>query len=289
MATTFHTVQFKNKTLDLLTGVSTSATPIFYANPYNGAQAADPSFAPVGAFEFAAATSGPNLNTQMTASGGGISQLSAARSPTTPANALSTASITTVRLFNTSSQALIDVVASVAGGGGGIILDSLNANAGVGSIVKAFSLKLPLNNGGTFSMNAQLVDRLVDLWGGASSQTPYMGINTSGTSAFQLWDGTAPASADLPATGNLLLTTNLGGANIWAAASGGAAALASFPASTALYTSTPTYARLTKTFGAFTFVMQGSVGTAATDFVVSTMTLVAGVTSVALNEATISL
>lgn len=289
MATTFHVVNFKNKTIDLLTGISSSATPIFYVNPYNGAQAADPSAAPAGAFEFAAATSGPNLNTQMSSSGGGISQLATPKGPTTPANALSTSSITTARLFTTSSAALIDVVASTSGGGGGIILDSLNANAGVGSIVQAFSLKLPLNNGGTFSMNAALVDRLVDLWGGAASQTPLMGINTSGTSAFQVWTGSAPASADLPATGTLLLTTNLGGTNIWAAASGGAAALASNPASTAVGTGTAGYARLTKTFGNFTFIMQGSVGTAATDFVISTTALTSGVTSVSLNEATISI
>ena len=288
MATTYHVVNFKNKCIDLLTGISASPTPFTFVNPYNGAQAADPSFAPVGAFEFAASTSGPGLSGQMSASGGGISQLAAARSPTTASLALSTASITTCRLFN-SATALVDVVASVAGGGGGIILDSLNANAGVGSIVQAFSWKLPLNNGGTFSMNAALVDRMVDLWTGANATCPEMGKNTNGACAFQIWSGSAPASADLPATGTLLLTTNLGGTNIWNAASGGAASLASNPASTALATNTAGYARLTKTYGAFTFIMQGSVGTAATDFVVSTTALTAGVTSVSLNEATISL
>jgi hypothetical protein len=207
MATTFHTVNFKNKTIDMLTGITAATTPIGFVNAYNGVQAADPSAVPAGAFVFAAATSGPNLNTQMSFSGQGVSQLATPRGPTTPANALTTSTITTARIFTTASAAIIDVVATLGGGGGGIILDTLNAVAGVGYTVTAFSLKLPLNNGGTLSMNAPLVDRLVDLWGGASSTVPEMGKNTNGQCLFQVYTGAAPASADLPATGTLLVST----------------------------------------------------------------------------------
>ncbi len=289
MATTFHVVNFKNKTLDMLTGVTATATPIYYVNPYNGAQVADPSVAPVGAFEFAAATSGPNLNTSLSASGGGISQLARNVPPTTPANALSTASITTCRLFTSASAALIDVVASLTGGGGGMILDSLTAAAGVGSLVQGFSLKFPFNNGGTLSMSASLVDRMVDLWCGGSSVVPEMGKNTNGACSLQIWTGSAPATADAPATGSLLATISVGGTNAWNAASGGASSLAASLSATASGTGTAGYARLVKTYGANTYVIQGSVGTAATDFTINTTALTAGVTTVTLTEATITL
>lgn len=289
MATTFHTVNFKNKTIDMLTGVTASATPIYYVNPYNGAQAADPSLAPAGSFEFAAPTSGPNLNTKLSAAGGGIATLATNVPPTTPANALSTAAITTARLYTSSSAALIDVVASTTGGGGGMILDSLTASAGIGSIVQAFSLSLPFNNGGTLSMSASLVDRLVDLWTGASSVVTELGKNTNGASALLIYSGSAPATADAPATGSLLATISFGGTNIWNAASGGAASLAATVSALASGTGTAGYGRLIKTYGTNVYTLQGSIGTAATDFVINTTALTAATTTVSLTECTISI
>lgn len=289
MATTFHTTNFKNLFINLLTGISTSPTPIAYANPYNGAQAADPSATPAGTFVWASYASAPNMNTHLSFAGQGISQLVNRRPPTTASSAGTVSTITTARLFGTGGQALIDVTATLSGGGGGIILDTLNSVAGVGVVVDAFAFKLPLNNGGTLSFNAALADRMVDLWCGNSSTVPEMGKNTNGQCVFNVYTGAAPASADLPATGTLLLSTALGGTNIWASAAGGSAALASNPTSTAVGTGTAGYARLIKSYGAFTFIIQGSVGTAATDFVVSTDALTSGVTSVALNEATISI
>lgn len=289
MATTFHVVNFKNATINMLTGVLATPTPIYYVNPYNGVQTADPSVAPAGTFEFASATSGPNFNTKLSASGGGISQLATYVAPTTPANALSTASITTARLFTSASAALIDVVASTSGGGGGIILDSLTGTAGIGNIVQAFSLKWPFNNGGTLSMSASLVDRMVDVWTGANATVPQLGINTNGASALYLYVGSAPATADAPATGALLATISIGGTNAWNAASGGAASLAATLSATASGTGTVGYARLVKTYGTAVYTVQGSCGTAATDFVINTTALTSGVTTVQLTEATISL
>lgn len=289
MATTFHVTNFKNLLINMLTGISASPTPIGFINPYNGAQAVDPSAAPAGTFVFASVANAPNLSGNLSFSGQGISQLTTQRAPVSAAGAATVSTITSARIFTTGQVAIIDVVASLSGGGGGVILDTLNSVAGIGAIVQAFSLKLPLNNGGTFSMNAALVDRLVDLWGGNSSTVPELGKNTSGQCLFNVYSGAAPASADLPATGTLLLSTVLGSTNIWAAAAAGSATLSSFPASTAVASGTAGYARMIKSFGAFTFIMQGSVGTAATDFVISTTALTSGVTSVSLNEATISI
>jgi hypothetical protein len=289
MATTFHVVNFKNKTLDMLTGVSASTTPIGYVVPYNGVQPADPSVAPAGTAEFASYSYGPNLNTRMAASGGGISQLSAYTQPTTPAQAASVATLTFARIYTTGGVAILDCPASTTGGGGSIILDSLTSSAGVGNVVQAFSLKMPINNGGTLMLSASLMDRLVDIWGGGSSVVPQMGVNTNGAVGLYLYSGAAPATADAPATGSLLATISFGGTNTWNAASGGGASLAATPSATASGTGTVGYARLIKTYGANTFTIQGSVGTTATDFVINTTALTSGVTTVTLTEATISL
>lgn len=289
MATTFATVAFKNQTINMLTGVTASPIPLGAVVPYNGSQAADPSSVISGSVVFSSYGSAPNISTHMSAAGGGISQLTNSRQPVTPASALTVSALTFARIYNTSGQACIDASVSAAGGGGSVILDSIDSVAGVGVIVQAFSLKLPLNNGGSLSMNAALVDRLVDLWCGNATVVPEMGKNTNGQCLFRVYSGAAPTSADLPPTGTLLLSTALGGTNIWATASGGSSALVSNPASTALATGTAGYARLVKSYGALTYIIQGSVGTAATDFVISTVDLTSGVTSVALNEATISI
>jgi hypothetical protein len=289
MATTVHITNFENKVIDLLTGISTATTPIGYINAYNGAQAADPSVAPAGTFVFATVSQAPNLNTKMTFAGQGVSQLSTVVPPTTPGGAATVSTITTARIFTTSQLPILDVTATLVGGGGGIILNTLNSLVGVGYNVDAFAIKLPLNNGGTLSWNAALVDRMINMWAGTSAVSPEMGKNTNGQCLFQVYSGAAPASADLPATGTLLVSTALGGTNIWATASGGSAALVSNPSSLAVGTGTAGYARMVKSYGSLTFIIQGSVGTAATDFVISTTSITSGVTTVDLNEATLSI
>ena len=288
MPTTFHVVNFKNVTINWLTGINATATPIGYVNPYNGVQPADPSVVPAGTAEFATISAAPNLSAKLSSAGGGISQLASSVPPTTPASAASIAAITFARLFTTGQVAIIDVDASTTGGGGAIILDSLSSSAGVGNIVKAFSFKIPFSLG-TLSLSASLANRLIDLWCGGSTVVPQMGINTNGVCALQLYTGAAPATADAPATGTLLASISIGATNIYAAASGGAAALASTPSALASGTGTAGYARLVKTYGGITFTIQGSIGTAATDFVVDTITLTSGVTTVTLTQATISL
>jgi hypothetical protein len=288
MATTFHVTNFKNKTIDWLTGINSSVTPLAYVVPYNGVQPADPSVVPAGTAEFSSYSYGPNMNTKLSAAGAGISQLATYVPPTTPSQAAAVSTLTFARIYTTGGVAVVDVDVSLSGGGGALILDSLTSTVAVGNTVRAFSFKIPFTSG-TIALSASLANRLVDMWCGASSTIPQLGINTNGASNLLLYSGAAPATADAPATGTLLATIGIGASNIWAAASGGAAALAATPSALASGTGTAGYARLVKTYGAVTYTLQGSVGTAATDFVVDTVTLTSGVTTVTLTQATISL
>lgn len=289
MATTFHVTNFKNKTLDMLTGVSTATTPIGFVNFYNGAQPADPSVAPVGAAEFAAIGNGPNMSTRLSSAGSGVSQLSTPTGPTTPSGAAGVASISFARIYTTGQVPIIDTVATLVGGGGGIIIDSLTSVAGVGNIINAFSVKMPSSLGTVF-FSQSLADRLADLWGGGSTTTPNMGNITGGGSTLTIYTGAAPASADAPATGTVLAVYNMTATNLWAAAVGGASALnGAGPSVLASGTGTAAYYRFVKTNGLFTFTIQGTVGTAAADLIVNTTAITSGVTNVQITDATISI
>jgi hypothetical protein len=289
MATTFHVVNFKNKTLDMFTGVSAATTPFGFVNLYNGAQPADPSVAPGGAVVFATLSQAPNVNTKMGSSGGGISQLNTPTPPTTPSGASGVAALTFARINTTGQQPIIDTPVSLSGGGGGVILDTLTSVAGVGPTLTALGFKMP-STLGTILLSASCMDRLVDMWAGGSSVTPNFGNITGGSSTLSFYTGAAPASADLPATGTLVATYNMTATNLWAAAAGGAAALSGAgPTVLANGTGTAAYFRFVKNNGLFTFTMQGSVGTAATDIIVNTVALTSGVTNVQITDATITI
>lgn len=294
MATTFATVAFKNKTIDLLTGVSATSTPIAGIIPfYQAVQPADPSTAISGSPSFLVTNyaSAPQCSSNMSTASGGVAMLTANRSPVTPANALTVASMNFARIFSSAGTPLIDCSVSAAGGGGSVIIDNINSSAGVGNMLQGFSLKLPATNGGTLRLNGLLVNRMVDLWTGVqTTAVPYMGINTSGTVALMCYSGSAPSSADDAATGTLLAQINIS-TQIWGAAAGGAAALIQTPTAFAVGTGTIGYARLVKTYGAITFVIQGAVSTTTntSDFVLNTLSTTSGVTAVTLTEATISI
>lgn len=289
MTTTFHVTNFKNKTLDMLTGVSTSPTPFGFVNLYNGAQPADPSVTPVGAAEFATPSQGPNVNTRMSAAGGGITQLITPTAPTTPAGAAGLSSITFARILSTGSAALIDTSATLVGNGGGVIIDSLTSVALIGNIIQALGFRMP-SSLGTVLLASALINRLADLWGGANATTINFGNTTGGGSALNCYTGSIPASADAPLTGTLGAVFNMTGTNLWAAASGGAVALnGAGPSVTAVATGTLTHYRFVKNQGAFIFTMQGTLGTAGTDILLNTVTLTSGVTSVQITDATLSL
>lgn len=288
MATTFHVTNFKNKLLDMLTGQSTSATPFGPVNFYNGVQPADPSATPAGAAVFASIANGPNVNTKMGSAGAGITQLGVAVAPTTPSGAAGVSSLTFARLNSTGSAPLIDTSLSLAGGGGGAIVDTLTSAAGVGPTLQALGFKIPTSLG-TVLLSLSLANRIADLWGGAASVVPSMGNTTNGSSTLSIYSGSAPASADVPATGTLLAQFNMTGTNLWAAASGGAIALnGAGPSVTPIGTGTATYYRLVKNNGLFTFTIQGSVGTSSSDLLVSTTSCTSGSGSIQITDGTIS-
>lgn len=289
MPTTFHVTNFKNKTLGMLTGQDASATPFGFVNFYNGAQPADPSAAPAGAVVFASLSQANNVNTKMGAAGGGITQLNTPTGPTTPAGAAGVSSLTFARINTTSQVPVVDCTVTLVGGGGGAILDSLTSVAGIGPTLTALGFKMPASLG-TVMLSNSLANRLADLWGGAQSTTINMGNTTGGSSALSLYTGSAPATADAPATGTLLATFNMTGTNLWAAASGGSAALnGAGPTVLAVGTGTATYFRFVKNNGLFVFTMQGSVGTAAADLLVNTTAITSGVTNVQVTDATLSI
>jgi hypothetical protein len=290
MPTTFHVANFKNATLNQLTGNSGSTTPISNVVPYNGVQPADPSATPAGTACYASYSYGPNMNTKISAAGGGVAQLSTPVAPANAAQAAAVSTLTFARIYS-SSLPIIDTVVSLAGGGGGIILDSLTSNIGIGNNVTAFAIKMP-NLLGTLSLSQSLADRLADMWGGGSSVTPNMGNTTGGACGITLYSGTAPSSADVPATGSVLAAYTISATNLWATAVGGASALAAAgPTVTASGTGTAGYFRMVKTNGAFTFTIQGTVGvtSGASDMILNTVALVSGVTSVQITDLTISI
>lgn len=107
-----------------------------------------------------------------------------------------------------------------------------------------------------------------------------MGI--SGT--IDIYSGAAPATGDAPLTGTKLATfTTAISPGSWLAASGGSAALIANLAATGLATGTAGYAVWTKGL----FVIIGSVGTTAADFILDTLNITTGGT-VNLTDATIT-
>lgn len=290
MATTFHVTNFKNKLIDMLTGVSASATPFGPVNFFNGAQPADPSVTPGGAAVFATPSNGPNVSTRMASAGGGITQLSTPTAPTTPSGAAGVSSVTFARIYNTSSSPLIDTTCTLVGGGGGVIVDTLSPSAAVGPTLQALGFQIPLTLG-TLLFSLALANRVSDLWGGGASTTVNLGNVTGGSSTLSVYTGAAPASADLPATGTLTAQWNMTGTNLWAAASGGSASLNGVgPSVTAIGSGTAAYFRLVKNNGSFIFTMQGTVGTTSgsADLLLNTLAHTSGSTSVQITDATIS-
>lgn len=291
MPTTFHVTNFKNKTLNMLTGQDASATPFGFVNFYNGVQPADPSAAPAGAAVFATLSQANNVNTKMGAAGGGITQLNTPTPPTTAAGAAGVSSLTFARINTTSQVPVVDCTATLVGGGGGVILDTLTSVAGVGPTLQALGFKMPLSLS-TVLLSASLANRLADLWGGAQSTTVNMGNTTGGSSALSIYSGSAPATADAAPTGTLLATFNMTGTNLWAAASGGSASLnGAGPTTTAVGGSATAggYFRFVKNQGLFVFTLQGSVGTVGTDLVLNNNTFTSGVSSHQITDATLSI
>lgn len=280
MPTTFHVTNYKNKTLNMLTGVGTpSAGTLAWVQLYNGTQPANPADTPSGSAVYSSTSVSIPISGFLTAAGGGVSSLSAVRF----ANASSTvSSITFARIYDASQVVMIDCVAHTSVGGA--IISSLNSTVGNPINLSQFSLKLPSSNG-TLTLGQTLNDRLVDLWTGNSSTRPDLGIN----SQIDIYTGSVPASADLPATGTLVASFIGNAVNWFNTAANGSANLASNPSTTANGTGTATYFRWYKTVSSLLMVIQGTVGTSGADLLLNTTSLTSGVTPVSIVEATLSL
>jgi hypothetical protein len=276
MPTTFNDTQFKTGTINSLLGKASNTYYIRYVNLYNGAQPANPTAAPAGGSVF---SSYMDLGASaFTAPALGISALASSKSSVATTGI---SGITFARIYDTSGTAIIDTVASLVGGGGGVIVPSLSSSAGVNFQIDQLSLKLPQANGAVM-LNADLVNALVSGWTIAAGN-----IAMCSSANIKVYSGSAPANADALATGNLLVsfTTAAAGAS-WGTVTAGSAALSGNLTAVASGAGTQTagYVRIEK--GAY--VLQGTVGTTGANFILDTVSITNGAT-ITLTEATISL
>ncbi|MGE0383408.1 MAG: hypothetical protein AB7N65_24845 [Vicinamibacterales bacterium] len=274
MPTTFHTTNWKNKIIDCLSGKSSTNTTTLEGGSanvklYSGSQPADPSVAPSGTL-LATITVAANA---WGAPSAGIAVLANPIAGSGSANG--TAAF--ARISDSAGNACIDTPVSLAGGGGGVILDNLSITNGGAIQITNMSVKAPASLG-TIKLNMDLRNQLVTQWTDTAGASQ---LGVSGT--ISIYTGSQPAGADAPATGTKLVDIPTGGTSPWNTAVGGAASLASNLAANAVATGTAGYVRWTK--GAYT--LDGSVGTSATDFIIDSTSITNG-NPVTLTEATIS-
>lgn len=285
----------KSGLINLLTGVSSNYDynrPI-HCNFYNGAQPASPEDAPAGSAVWSSIASAIDISAAMPAPSGGISSLASSLVGVSQAAAAGVSGITFARFYSFKSSnftynGCIDVPASVSGGGGGVIIDSLTSVAGVGPALLSYSIKIPLSLG-TLAIGSVLASHIAGMFTGLNYSRLHLGSNVSGASTIDVYSGSPPATADEAATGTLLCTITLGATQIWAAASAGSAALAVQPSATSLASGTIGYARLKKTLGGYDYIIQGSAGSSGTDFVFNTATTTGTSTTVTLISAPLSI
>jgi len=275
MPTTFHTVNMLNTVVRALHhSTAMAGQPTYYLELWSGAQPSDPSATPAGTLLHASFV----MPGKWSAPSAGVSQLASPAS----VNATSTSTVGFCRLKSSSSSLpMIDTTVGLAGSGAGCILSSLSTSSGSPITVTNLDIKMPYDAGGTLKLNSDLVNKLVNMLINSAEPAAQMGINGS----ILIYSGGAPANADMAPTGTLLATIPTGSATPWNTAPvGGAAGLQSDISAAASATGTAGYVRWVKDL----YTVQGSVGTAAADFVVDSVSLVAGV-PVTLTEATITL
>lgn len=275
---TTYSPTFKNKTIDSLAGRAANSSILTYVNCYAGAAAIDPATAPAGSFVNTVTTNAPSVSGVMTAPAAGISGLSVARVGS--ANASNAITAAFARIYDATPTAMIDTPITNSGGGGGVIAAVLASVTSAPFQIDNFTLKVPLVNGAVM-YNTALANALNSMWTQAAAN-----IAALSSATISIYTGSAPATADLPATGTLLVTfsTAAAGASWNAAAAGSAALAASITSAAAVAGGTAGYARITK--GAYT--MQLSVGTSGTNLIINNTTIVAASTY-SLTDATITL
>jgi len=189
---------------------------------------------------------------------------------------------TSIAVDNAGTLALTDLgggvvtgTVSLTGGGGMVVVSALGVTTTLASATCTFVM--PLNNGGTLRLNTALASA----WANSIiNNTSHPAMANGGT--LDIYSGTQPATADTAPSGTKLWTATLATTN-FASASGSAVSLSGTKSATAIASGTATWARWTK--GAL--VIDGSVGTTGTDFIVNTTSMASG-TSYTLTAATLT-
>lgn len=285
MATNLSTA-FKNNILNWITGAATpSNATVTHVLLYSGVSPGDPATAPAGSPVWASTMSGGvPIGTYMTAAGEGVSELSSTR-VITATNTVG--SVTLARLGNTTANVgYIDT--DCAASGASVTVTAGGSSAGSSYGISAMSIKLPLTLG-TVLLSPSLVNRLIDNLTAVNSGVLNFGISTSGASTFEIYGGTAPATAEDTPPSAAICTITIGASQVFTAAASGSTSLSAAQSATASGTGTATYARWKKTIGSIVYTIQGSVGTSGTDFILNTTSLTSGVTSVQLTDATMTM
>ncbi|MFA5976499.1 MAG: hypothetical protein WC859_10110 [Elusimicrobiota bacterium] len=204
---------------------------------------------------------------------GGIAQLVSS----IPVTAAATATAGYARWIDSNNAAVFEGTVGVTSSGADFILDSLAITISTTTTLVAAAAKLP-GTLGTVQMNSTLVDAVVDQVARNTAVIP--GLGASGT--IFVYTGSAPASVESVATGTLLAQFSTGTQG-WAAAAAGVANLVSSLTIAPVDTGTAGYARWVK--GGYT--LQCSIGTTATDIIVSTTSFVSG-TPVSITDMSLS-
>lgn len=167
---------------------------------------------------------------------------------------------------------------TLAGGGGMIVVSNLNVTNGGVLASATINFVMPRNNGGTLRINTALATA----WANSIlNNTDHPAMANGGT--LDIYSGTQPATADTAPSGTKLWSVTLATTDFTDAVSG-AVSLSGSKSANAIASGTATWARWTK--GAL--VLDGSVGTTGTDFVLNAVGMTSG-SSYTLTAATLSL
>ena len=168
------------------------------------------------------------------------------------------------------STGVLDLTCSLAGGGGEVILSSLNASNN--PRIDAMSFKLPLTDNANIWFSDSVVNGILDKFLGTGTT-----LDMGNAGIIEAYTGLPPANCGIPATGTKLCQWNLPASTTnWNAASAGSATLsASLTSAAALASGTFGYARWSKSGK----VIQGTIGTTGTAFLTDSSVTVQGATS----------
>lgn len=251
---TTYTVDFANALLDNLTGsdVSYPSVTLGFFDFYFGPQTASPNDLPSGDFVLEdllvvnALISEGNLSAAVV----GVSNLITV--PLDFPDPLNSGTVTTARIYGDDAVTpIIDVPVSLLGGGGGIIVETLEAVVGVPFTIDKFEVIMPASFG-SVSINTALRNRLLDCFCRFEDNAAALSAAT-----ISVYTGAPPSIDDTP-TGTLLWQTVTGiDGESFHIANEGSTSLVAPLIEAALATGTAGYVRITKG----TYSMQGLAGT----------------------------